>query len=309
MCSSDLEKESMTVVSSKDDYIKLLPYFRNFSYSDGTKFSAYNPFEDSENISELLRLTFFKNIDGEYRVVYNNADSLMYSSNVDYFLEKIEAEKVGLEDNITEKTREDKVAVKVGNYYAVVEKEKVKDISLEETGLRIYPKENNFEGNIYPLYRGSTFEESTKIDALFDEMAASMKEVNLTDLNDVFYLESQGLYEISSDKVTEEKGGFDFEVASFNTQFPDYYNDIYVYNRNLKIDDAYQNIAYINRENEIHFNVNLPEEEKAKVLEFRDKKEILSSHAALFAIPRLQPQTVFVAIAKSAQSKTVAHNK
>ena len=56
------------------------------------------------------------------------------------FLEKIEAEKVGLEDNITEKTREDKVAVKVGNYYAVVEKEKVKDISLEETGLRIYPK-------------------------------------------------------------------------------------------------------------------------------------------------------------------------
>lgn len=192
-------------------------------------------------------------------------------------MEKIEAEKVGLEDNITEKIREDKVAVKVGNYYAVVEKEKVKDISLEETGLRIYPKENNFEGNIYPLYRGSTFEESTKIDKLFDEIATSMKEVNLTDLNDVFYLENQGLYEISSDKVTEEKGGFDFEVASFNEQFPDYYNDIYVYNRNLKIDDAYQNIAYINRENEIHFNVNLPEEEKAKVLELRDKKEILSA--------------------------------
>ena len=272
-----LENESMTVVSSKDDYIKLLPYFRNFSYSDGTKFSAYNPFEDSENISELLRFTFFKNTDGEYRAVYNNADSLMYSSNVDYFLEKIEAEKVGLEDNITEKTREDKVAVKVGKYYAVVEKEKVKDISLEETGLRIYPKENNFEGNIYPLYRGSTFEESTKIDKLFDEIATGMKEVNLTDLNDVFYLENQGLYEISSDKVTEEKGGFHFEVASFNTQFPDYYNDIYVYNRNLKIDDAYQNIAYINRENEIHFNVNLPEEEKAKVLELRDKKEILST--------------------------------
>lgn len=272
-----LEKESMTVVSSKDDYIKLLPYFRNFSYSDGTKFSSYNPFKDDENISDLIRLTFFKNTDGEYRAVYNNADSLMYSSNVDYFLEKIEAEKVGLEDNITEKTREDKVAVKVGNYYAVVEKEKVKDISLEETGLRIYPKENNFEGNIYPLYRGSTFEESTKIDKLFDEIATGMKEVNLTDLNDVFYLENQGLYEISSDKVTEEKGGFHFDVASFNEQFPDYYNDIYVYNRNLKIDEAYQNIAYINRENEIHFNVNLPEEEKAKVLELRDKKEILST--------------------------------
>ncbi|HGI2780394.1 TPA: helicase-related protein [Streptococcus agalactiae] len=104
-----------------------------------------------------------------------------------------------------------------------------------------------------------------------------MKEVNLTDLNDVFYLENQGFYEILSDRVTEEKAGYDFEVASFNEQFPDYYNDIYVYNKNLKIDGANQNIAYINRENEIHFNVNLPEEEKAKVLEIRDKKEILST--------------------------------
>ena len=271
-----LEKESMTVVSSEEDYKKLFPYFKDFVYTDGSKLEEYNPFEQ-DGASDLARFTFFKNTDGEYRVVYNNADSLMYSSNIDYFLEKIEAEKVELEDNITEKTREDKVAVKVGNYYAVVEKDRVKDISLEETGVCVYPKENNFDGKIYPLYRGRTFEESTKIDRLFDEIATSMKEVNLTDLNDVFYLENQGLYEISSDKVTEEKGGFDFEVASFNEQFPDYYNDIYVYNRNLKIDDAYQNIAYINRENEIHFNVNLPEEEKAKVLELRDKKEILST--------------------------------
>ena len=272
-----LEKESMTVVSSKDDYIKLFPYFRNFVYTDGLRLDEYNPFEDDENISDLIRLTFFQNNDGEYRVVYNNADSLMYSSNVDYFLEKIEAEKVRLVDDIAEIPNEDKIAVKVGNYYAVVEKDRVKDIFLEETGVRIYPKENNFEGKIYPLYRGSTFEESTKVDALFDEIAIGMKNVNLIDLNDVFYLENQGLYEISSDRVTEEKAGYDFEVASFNEQFPDYYNDIYVYNRNLKIDDAYQNIAYINSENELHFNVNLPEEEKVKVLELRDKKEILST--------------------------------
>lgn len=272
-----LEKESMTVVSSKDDYIKLFPYFRNFVYTDGLRLDEYNPFKDDENISDLIRLTFFQNNDGEYRVVYNNADSLMYSSNVDYFLEKIETEKVRLEDNIAEIPNEDKIAVKVGNYYAVVEKDRVKDISLEETGVRIHPKENNFEGKIYPLYSGSTFEESTKVDALFDEIAIGMKNVNLTDLNDVFYLENQGLYEISSDRVTEEKAGYDFEVASFNEQFPDYYNDIYVYNRNLKIDGANQNIAYINRENELHFNVNLPEEEKAKVLELRDKKEILST--------------------------------
>ena len=272
-----LEKESMTVVSSKDDYIKLFPYFRNFEYADGLRLDEYNPFEDDENISDLIRLTFFKNTDGEYRVVYNNADSLLYSSNVDYFLEKIEAEKVVLEDNIAEIPNEDKIAVKVGNYYAVVEKERVKDISLEETGVRVYPKENNFEGKIYPLYRGSTFEESAKIDKLFDEIAIGMKEVNLTDLNDVFYLENQGLYEISSDRVTEEKAGYDFEVASFNEQFPNYYEDIYVSNKNLKIDGAMQNVAYIDKDNELHFNVNLPEEEKAKVLEIRDKKTILST--------------------------------
>ena len=272
-----LEKESMTVVSNEEDYTKLFPYFRNFVYTDGLKFDEYNPFEEDKELSDLVRFTFFKNNDGEYRVVYNNTDSLIYSSNVDRFLEKIKTVETEIEDDIAKTATEDKIAVKVGNYYAVVEKEKVKDISLEETGLRIYPKENNFEGKIYPLYRGTTFEESTKIDALFDEIATSMKEVNLTDLNDVFYLENQGLYEISSDKVTEEKGGFDFEVASFNERFPDYYNDIYVYNRNLKIDDAYQNITYINRENEIHFNVNLPEEEKAKILEIRDKKEILSA--------------------------------
>lgn len=272
-----LEKESMTVVSNEEDYVKLFPYFKDFVYTDGSKFEEYNPFEEVKELSDLDRFTFFKNNDGEYRVAYNNTDSLIYSSNVDRFLEKIKAVETEIEDDISKTAAEDKIAVKVGNYYAVIEKEKVKDISLEETGLRIYPKENNFERKIYPLYRASTFEESTKIDILFDEMAASMKEANLTDLNDVFYLESQGLYEISPDKVTEEKEGYDFEVASFNTQFPDYYNDIYVYNRNLKIDDTYQNIAYINRENEIHFNVNLTEEEKAKVLELRDKKEIISS--------------------------------
>ena len=272
-----LENESMTVVSSKDDYKKLFPYFKDFVYTDGSKLEEYNPFEEDKELSDLARFTFFKNNDGEYRVAYNNTDSLIYSSNVDRFLERIKALETEIEDDIAKTAAEDKIAIKVGNYYSIVEKEKVKDIFLEETGLRVYPKEYNIEGKIYSLYRGTTFEESAKIDRLFDEIATSMKEVNLTDLNDVFYLENQGLYEISPDKVTEEKGGFDFEVASFNEQFPDYYNDIYVYNRNLKIDDAYQNIAYINQENEIHFNVNLPEEEKAKVLELRDKKEILSA--------------------------------
>lgn len=270
-----LEKESMSVVSSQEDYKKLFPYFRNFEYSDGSKFEQYNPFEEDKELGNLARFNFFKNNDGEFRAVYNNTDSLLYSSNVDHFLEKIENEKRKLENNKFEALKEDKVAIKVGNYYAVVKKEKVEDISLEKTGIRIYPKDNNIEGQIYNLYRGSSFEESQKIDKLFDELAISMKEKNLTDLNDLFYLENQGIYEISSDKVTMEKEGYDFEVSSFNEQFPDYYNDIYIYNRNLKIDDAYQNIAYINRENEIHFNIDLPNEEKEKVLEIRDKKEIL----------------------------------
>ncbi|MGP1411428.1 MAG: SNF2-related protein [Peptoanaerobacter stomatis] len=270
-----LEKESIIVFSDKEDYRKLYPYFSNFSYGDGSKLSEYNPFEDDENTSDLVRLTFFKNNDSEYRVIYNNADSLTYSSNVDRVLDKIRVVETEIKDDIAKITSKDKIAVKVGYYYAVVDQDKVKDIDLEKTGVRIYPKEDNFEGEIYPLYRGTTFEESTKIDLLFDEIATNMKAINLTDLNDVFYLKNQGLYEISSDKVTEEKDGYDFDVASYNKQFPDYYNDIYVYNRNLKIDDAYQSIAYIDRENKIHFNVNLPEEEKAKVLELRDKKEIL----------------------------------
>ncbi|SQC98938.1 Uncharacterised protein [Fusobacterium necrophorum subsp. necrophorum] len=47
-----------------------------------------------------------------------------------------------------------------------------------------------------------------------------MKEVNLTDLNDVFYLENQGLYEIDRDIVTEQKEGYDliYQVLVSNFQ-------------------------------------------------------------------------------------------
>lgn len=374
-----LEKESMTVVSSKDDYKKLFPYFKNFVYSDGLRFEEYNPFEEDKELSDLARFTFFKNNDGEYRVVYTNTNSLTYSSTVDKFLgkidESIEDEKIkypqinsikNISDILYETLKNDedlqrtvlkarqilgnntladfssvfqreyakvmrevakrqgnlpddmkslddvkklrielehryneylselskekesvletkdisydnKIAIKVGYYYAVVDKDKVADISLEQTGTKVYPSHDNFEGKVYPLYKGITFEESTKIDALFDEIATSMKEVNLTDLNDVFYLENQGLYEIDRDIVTEQKEGYDFDISSFGEQFPNYYEDIYVSNKNLKIDGAMQNVAYIDKDNELHFNVNLPEEEKAKVLEIRDKKVILST--------------------------------
>ena len=115
---------------------------------------------------------------------------------------------------------DNKIAVKVGYYYTVVDKEKVVDISLEQTGTKVYPSKDNVEGRVYPLYRGTTFEESQKLDKLFDEIAANMKETNLTDLNDLFYLNNQGLYEIDRDIVTEEKEGYDFDISSFGEQFP-----------------------------------------------------------------------------------------
>ncbi|NQR01221.1 DEAD/DEAH box helicase family protein [Streptococcus suis] len=374
-----LEKESMTVVSSKDDYAKLFPYFKNFVYSDGLRFEEYNPFEEDKELSDLARFTFFKNNDGEYRVVYTNTNSLTYSSTVDKFLgkidESIEDEKIkypkinsikNISDTLYETLKNDedlqrtvlkarqilgnntladfssvfqreyakvmrevakrqgnlpddmkslddvkklrielehryneylselskekesvletkdifddnKIAIKVGYYYAVVDKDKVADISLEQTGTKVYPSHDNFEGKVYSLYRGDSFEESSKIDKLFDEIVSNMKEVNLTDLNDLFYLNHQGLYEIDRDTVTEQKEGYDFDISSFGEQFPNYYEDIYVSNKNLKIDGAMQNVAYIDKDNVLHFNVNLPEEEKAKVLEIRDKKTILST--------------------------------
>ncbi len=267
-----LEKETMQVFSNEEDYKKLISYFGDFSYSDESKFREYSPFEDTENSSDLVRLTFFKNNDGEFRVVYNNADSLIYSSNVDKFLEKIEAVKLEKEE-----ISKEKLAVKVGNYYAVVDKEKLEGISLEKTGVSVYPSKDNFNGKVYPLYRGTTFEESSKIDKLFDEIASGMKETNLTNLNDLFFMNDKGLFEIKEDTVTDQKEGYEFYISSLGEQFPNYSEDIYISNTNLKLNDMSQNIAYINKDNEIVFSVNLLEEEKRKIFEIRDKKKVLSS--------------------------------
>ena len=274
-----LEKESITVFSDKADYKKLFSYLYDFSYSDGSKLSEYSPFEDDENISDLVRLTLFKNSDGEFRAVYNNADSLTYSSNVDKFIEKIESEMKAREIEKKEDISnvDNKIAVKVGYYYAVVDKEKVSDIALHKTGIKIYPRKDNLQGKVYPLYNGRTFGESQKVDKLFDEIAVGMKDTPLTDLNDLLYIENKGLFEIEEDTVTEEKLGYDFYISSFGEQFPNYYEDIYISNNNLMIDDARQSIAYINKENELEFRVNLPDEEKNKVLEIRDKKKVLSN--------------------------------
>lgn len=191
-------------------------------------------------------------------------------------LKALEVLRNEVEEKLTKEIVEDKLAVKVGYYYALVDKEKTKDIELEETGIRVYPRKENSQGKIYNLYKGKSFEDSRKIDNLFDEITAKMKEVNITNLNDVLELEREGLFEITDDKVTKFEEGYDIDVQSFNQQFPDYYNDIYVFNKNLEINGAYQNLAHINEENKITFNINLSQEEKSKIEEIRDKKQVLS---------------------------------
>lgn len=260
--------------------------------------SLKNNIEDDKEILSIKVGDIVKTEDNKYLKIKNissgydnNHNQITYYSYDAYFdkdlklfshsfkgsnLKALEVLRNEVEEKLTKEIVEDKLAVKVGYYYALVDKEKTKDIELEETGIRVYPRKENSQGKIYTLYKGKSFEDSKKIDSLFDEITAKMKEANLTNLNDVLELEREGLFEITDDKVTKFEEGYDIDVQSFNQQFPDYYNDIYVFNKNLEISGAYQNLAHINEENKITFNINLSQEEKSKIEEIRDKKEVLS---------------------------------
>lgn len=260
--------------------------------------SLENNIEDDKEILSIKVGDIVKTEDNKYLKIKNissgydnNHNQITYYSYDAYFdkdlklfshsfkerdLKALEVLRNEVEEKLTKEIVEDKIAVKVGIYYALVDKERTKDIELEETGIRVYPRKENSQGKIYTLYKGKSFEDSKKIDSLFDEITAKMKEANLTNLNDVLELEREGLFEITDDKVTKFEEGYDIDVQSFNQQFPDYYNDIYVFNKNLEINGAYQNLAHINEENKITFNINLSQEEKSKIEEIRDKKEVLS---------------------------------
>lgn len=260
--------------------------------------SLENNIEDDKEILSIKVGDIVRTEDNKYLKIKNissgydnNHNQITYYSYDAYFdkdlklfshsfkesdLKALEVLRNEVEEKLTKEIVEDKLAVKVGYYYALVDKEKTKDIELEETGIRVYPRKENSQGKIYTLYKGKSFEDSRKIDGLFDGITAKMKEANLTNLNDVLELESEGLFEITDDKVTKFEEGYDIDVQSFNQQFPDYYNDIYVFNKNLEINGAYQNLAHINEENKITFNINLSQEEKSKIEEIRDKKEVLS---------------------------------
>lgn len=267
--------------------------YRQYLYN-----SLENNIEDDKEMLSIKVGDIVKTEDNKYLKIKNissgydnNHNQIIYYSYDAYFdkdlklfshsfkesdLKALEVLRNEVEEKLTKEIVEDKIAVKVGFYYALVDKEKTKDIELEETGIRVYPRKENSQGKIYTLYKGKSFEDSRKIDNLFDEITAKMKEANLTNLNDVLELEREGLFEITDDKVTKFEEGYDIDVQSFNQQFPDYYNDIYVFNKNLEINGAYQNLAHIDEENKITFNINLSQEEKSKIEEIRDKKQVLS---------------------------------
>lgn len=280
------------------DKVKELGIRIEHRYREYLNNSLENNIEDDKEILSIKVGDIVKTEDNKYLKIKNissgydnNHNQITYYSYDAYFdkdlklfshsfkesdLKALEVLRNEVEEKLTKEIVEDKIAVKVGIYYALVDKEKTKDIELEETGIRVYPRKENSQGKIYTLYKGKSFEDSRKIDSLFDEITAKMKESNLTNLNDVLELEREGLFEITDDKVTKFEEGYDIDVQSFNQQFPDYYNDIYVFNKNLEINGAYQNLAHINEENKITFNINLSQEEKSKIEEIRDKKQVLS---------------------------------
>lgn len=280
------------------DKVKELSLRTQNRYRQYLNNSLENNIEDDKEILSIKVGDIVRTEDNKYLKIKdissgydNNHNPITYYSYDAYFdkdlklfshsfkvsnLKALEVLRNEVEEKLTKEIVEDKIAVKVGYYYALVDKEKTNDIELEETGIRVYPRKENSQGKIYNLYKGKSFEDSRKIDSLFDEITVKMKEVNLTNLNDVLELEREGLFEIADDKVTKFEKGYDIDVQSFNQQFPDYYNDIYVFNKNLEISGAYQNLAHINEENKITFNINLSQEEKSKIEEIRDKKEVIS---------------------------------
>lgn len=280
------------------DKVKELAIRIENRYREYLNNSHENNIEDDKEILSIKVGDIVRTEDNKYLKIKdissgydNNHNQIIYYSYDAYFdkdlklfshsfkesdLKALEVLRNEVEEKLTKEIVEDKIAVKVGFYYALVDKYKTKDIELEETGIRVYPRKENSQGKIYTLYKGKSFEDSRKIDSLFDEITVKMKEVNLTNINDVLELEREGLFEIADDKVTKFEKGYDIDVQSFNQQFPDYYNDIYVFNKKLEINGAYQNLAHINEENIITFNINLSQEEKSKIEEIRDKKEVLS---------------------------------
>ncbi|MGF3113636.1 helicase-related protein [Facklamia sp. P9177] len=68
-----------------------------------------------------------------------------------------------LYSQIEDKSQEKQIALKVGTEFTLVEPNSIQDIEIEDTGNIVV-----LDGKEYPMYRGSSFEESQKIDNLLD---------------------------------------------------------------------------------------------------------------------------------------------
>lgn len=66
-----------------------------------------------------------------------------------------------------------KIAVGVGEKFAIVNSSEIKHISLKNTNTLV-----TVDGETYPLYKGKTFAESQKVDDFFDNNPVTEKYIN-----------------------------------------------------------------------------------------------------------------------------------
>ncbi|WP_371821676.1 helicase-related protein [Gemella sp. zg-1178] len=167
--SSELTPTSLSVRVDKKDYDSpiLKEYFKDFEFRDGRTLKDFNPFKEDEDFFDLIRLDFFKNHLGEYRVSYISTNSLMYNSELNPFIEKLEKD--------IEAFKNSKIAVKVGTEFILLSQSDIKEIELDIHS----SNEHVFvEGKQYPLYSGTTFVESTKVDGLIDSGEFTVYKIN-----------------------------------------------------------------------------------------------------------------------------------
>lgn len=76
------------------------------------------------------------------------------------------------------------IAVGVGNVFSIVDSNDVKGISLKRTDTTVI-----VENEAYPLYKGSTFEDSEKVDNLFDTGKYVERNINTYNAKNLKYFD------------------------------------------------------------------------------------------------------------------------
>ena len=158
--SSPLVSSTSVRLNEKDyNNLDLREYFKGFKFADGRTLEEFNPFVEDEEMGDLISLTFFRNSDGEYRVIYGRADSLMYDSELKDFIKNLDME---IEDS-----KHLKVAVKVGTEFILLDNQTFRGID-EDFRISSTTQKVVVDGDEYPLFKGETFKDSEVIDRLVD---------------------------------------------------------------------------------------------------------------------------------------------